>query len=287
VTGVGGPAGGSLARQLVARGYEVVGVDIEPTTVAGARCERVPAASDRHFVAALRRAADEAGSELIIPTVTEELVVLAGSSSHLWEVPVVVASEAAAALANDKWLTCRRLADQGLPIPSFALASEIGCCDQLTRGIGLPCLTKPRVSRGGRGVIVHEVLDVDAFAAFGEETIVQEFVPGTEYAPNLFLAADERDDVVVVLEKTALAHGKVGNALGVRRTVADDVGALARNAARALGLTGPVDVDIRRRADGVPVVLEVNARFGANSAHAPEVLDALLDEWMTIARRAA
>ena len=33
---------------------------------------------------------------------------------------------------------------------------------------------------------------------------------------------------------------------------------------------------LRRRADGVPVVLEVNARFGANSAHAPELLDAAL-----------
>ena len=37
---------------------------------------------------------------------------------------------------------------------------------------------------------------------------------------------------------------------------------------------------MRRRADGVPVVLEINARFGANSAHAPEVLDRLLDEYL-------
>jgi carbamoyl-phosphate synthase large subunit len=37
-------------------------------------------------------------------------------------------------------------------------------------------------------------------------------------------------------------------------------------------------VDVRRRADGTPVILEINARFGANSHHAPEVLDALLAE---------
>jgi carbamoyl-phosphate synthase large subunit len=45
---------------------------------------------------------------------------------------------------------------------------------------------------------------------------------------------------------------------------------------RSLDLVGPVDIDVRRRADGRPVVLEVNARFGANSAWAPEVLDAVL-----------
>ena len=51
---------------------------------------------------------------------------------------------------------------------------------------------------------------------------------------------------------------------------------MALAAVRALGLTGPVDVDVRRLVDGRPVVLEVNARFGANSAAAPELLDAVL-----------
>jgi carbamoyl-phosphate synthase large subunit len=37
-----------------------------------------------------------------------------------------------------------------------------------------------------------------------------------------------------------------------------------------------LDIDIRRRRDGTPVVLEINARFGANIRHAPEVLDAAL-----------
>jgi carbamoyl-phosphate synthase large subunit len=51
---------------------------------------------------------------------------------------------------------------------------------------------------------------------------------------------------------------------------------VALAACQAIGLRGPADVDVRRRADGTPVVLEINARFGANLTHAPEVLDALL-----------
>jgi carbamoyl-phosphate synthase large subunit len=37
-----------------------------------------------------------------------------------------------------------------------------------------------------------------------------------------------------------------------------------------------LDVDIRRRNDGKPVVLEINARFGANIRYAPEVFEAAL-----------
>ena len=47
---------------------------------------------------------------------------------------------------------------------------------------------------------------------------------------------------------------------------------LAVKACHALKLKGPIDLDVRRMADGHPVVLEVNARFGANSSLAPELL---------------
>ena len=82
---------------------------------------------------------------------------------------------------------------------------------------------------------------------------------------------------MVVLEKTELKEGIVGNAKSVRRVDATDVSDLAAAAARTVGLSGPLDIDIRRRSDGVPVVLEINARFGANIRHAPEVLEAVLN----------
>jgi predicted ATP-grasp superfamily ATP-dependent carboligase len=138
-------------------------------------------------------------------------------------------------------------------------------------------LSKPRVSRGGRGVVVYEGDNRDEILLLDDHSIIQEFVPGTEYAPNLYCHANG-EVTVVVLEKTALAQGRVGNAVSVQRVEAPDVAAVAVATVQLLGLLGPVDIDIRRRADGTPVVLEVNARLGANSAHAPEVLSALLQE---------
>ena len=63
----------------------------------------------------------------------------------------------------------------------------------------------------------------------------------------------------------------------VDTSAALDVALLAVRAGRALKLTGPVDLDVRRLADGRPVILEVNARFGANSSLAPEILEHVLE----------
>jgi carbamoylphosphate synthase large subunit len=82
--------------------------------------------------------------------------------------------------------------------------------------------------------------------------------------------------MAVVLEKTELKEGLVGNARSVRRVENPEIADVAIAAAHATGLVGPQDVDIRLRSDGIPVVLEINARFGANIRFAQEVLDATL-----------
>ncbi|AQQ14597.1 carbamoyl phosphate synthase-like protein [Corynebacterium glaucum] len=141
----------------------------------------------------------------------------------------------------------------------------------------LPVVVKPRVSRGGRGVEVVETQD-----RFTEITdpglIVQEFAPGEEFCPQLFISPTTGETEVVVLHKTAMKEGRVGNAAAVERATDQAVADLARETASAIGLTGPLDMDIRYTEAGRPVLLEVNARFGANSEHAPEILAAFLEE---------
>lgn len=283
MTGVLGPAGRSLRRQLRELGVDVIGVDMAIDPGSDHTFRRIPAATDRDFVPELLRVAHEEGVDLLIPTVSEELPVLgilAATRHHPVAPPlrIQIASPVAIAIADDKWLTYRALAQAGVPVPRSALPSAMERELHALRDATL--LTKPRIGRGGRGISLHRGLPGGLSGEpLSDSVIVQEFVPGTEYAPNLFLSATE--EVVVVLEKTTLAHGTTGNAVEVRRLAADaapDVADLAVRAALALALTGPVDLDIRRRADGVPVVLEVNARFGTNSAYAPEILEAVLHE---------
>ncbi len=275
VTGVGGPAGQSLARQLIERGYRVAGTDMRSIDLPGVMVYRVPAASDPAFVATLRAVTMESGAALVIPTVSEELPILAREKD--WPAPMALAPCEGVMLANDKWLTWQRLAECGIAVPRAMLPAHIQSAEHVAQTIGWPCLAKPRVGRGGRNVLLYQETDFDALRALDGHVILQEFIPGAEYAPNVYIRRSG-PDIVVPLRKTALKQGVVGNAVSVVHEDAPDVAALACAAARALGLFGALDIDIRRRDDGTPVVLEINARFGANSAYAPEVLSALLEE---------
>ncbi|WP_407320264.1 ATP-grasp domain-containing protein [Isoptericola halotolerans] len=275
VTGAGGPAGTALVRELRARGQHVLAVDAEhhPGVV------RVPYATDPGLVAVLRRLVDLEQIDLVIPTVSEELPVLAASMAQLNPAHTVVAPERAVRLAHDKLLTCQVLESAGVPVPAFGVPEDYDDARAAVRALGGAVVTKPRVSRGGRGVEVVDEAWTGSWAEVPPGSVVQAFAPGVEYAPMVFRAPGaDRAQVTVVLEKTALADGRVGNATAVRRVRADDVAEVASRAVVALGLTGPVDLDVRRDVDGRPVVLEVNARFGANSAAAPEVIDAVLED---------
>ncbi|MET1064293.1 MAG: ATP-grasp domain-containing protein [Arthrobacter sp.] len=283
VTGAGGPAGRALAAQLQDRGIPVLGTDIrELPARAGLRVVPVPPASDPDLVPALRRLVVQEGINVVIPTVSDELPQLAACRAAFGaDVRVIIGDPGPVALANDKLCTAWHLHSAGVPVPLFGVPADFADADAAMAALGGPIVVKPRVSRGGRGVIVLDgTMDVD-WRRLPEGQIVQEFIPGAEYGPMVFgtPAHNSAAPFVVVVEKTELAQGNVGNAVSTRRAEAGeaiDVGNVALAAVRALGLTGPVDVDVRRRADGTPVVLEVNARFGANSGRAPELLDAVL-----------
>ncbi|MCX6497888.1 MAG: ATP-grasp domain-containing protein [Arthrobacter sp.] len=283
VTGAGGPAGRAIAAQLKARGIPVLGTDIrELPPGSGITVVRVPEASDPEMVSALRRLVAAENVNLVIPTVSDELPQLAAFRAGFGpDVRVIIGEPGAVALANDKLFTAWQLHSAGVPVPRFGVPRDFANAGAAMEALGGPIVVKPRVSRGGRGVLVIDGSEEVDWHRLPEGQIVQEYIPGTEYGPMVFgtPAHNTVAPFVVVVEKTELAQGNVGNAVATRRAEAGeaiDVGNVAMAAVRVLGLTGPVDVDVRRRADGTPVVLEVNARFGANSERAPELLDAVL-----------
>jgi carbamoylphosphate synthase large subunit len=276
VTGAGGPAGSALIRQLTARGIGVIGVDMAEVSLPGVVTYVVPPAADPQMIAALREIVDLHGIDVVIPTVSEELPTVA-AAAHDLGARVVIGAPDAVEVADDKLTTALCLSAHGVAVPDFGLPSEFASVAHAGDVLGRPFIAKPRVSRGGRGVIVvRSEADID-WSALDDSTILQSFAPGTEWAPVV-----QRDPAglaapfAAVLEKTGLAGGEVGNATGVRPVEHSGVAELALAAAEAVGLAGPVDMDIRAMADGRPVVLEINARFGANSAAAPGLLTAVL-----------
>lgn len=290
LTGAGGPAGKALARQLQGSGLRLVGVDMVelPSDVAELFdvIALVPRADSADFLPAIWRIVETHEIDLVISSVQEELPHMA-AAAHLFEVPVVISEAGPVALAQDKLLTMTALRQAGVPVPWTAPWSDAVGGDLPSA----PLVAKPRFSRGGRGVLVIDDL-ADLPNAGDLSCIVQGFAGGDEYAVQVYRSphGGAASTEVVVLEKTGLKEGRTGNAVGVRRLTNDivpDVAAVAEQAIVALGVIGPADVDVRRDEHGRPVVLEVNARFGANSEHAPELLRRVLEDYLPQARAEA
>jgi carbamoylphosphate synthase large subunit len=226
-------------------------------------------ANDPNFVHELEKIAHKFRCDLVIPTVSEELPVLA----EKWNaglIPIVLSSLRSVHIADDKFATCGHLKFKGVSVPKYRLPSWD------MDGLGWPLISKPRIGRGGRGVVLHE--SEATLAGLDDEYVLQEFVSSVEFAPNIY--CNKGKTFAVVLKKTKLKQGIVGNALVVERVNEPEIEELAIRAAKAIGLTGPVDIDIRRRSDGTPVVLDINARFGANLVNAPEILDSALEDYI-------
>ncbi len=279
ITGIGGPAGRSAASYIRDKGFRTIGTDMRDVdTPVDVFC-RLPAVSDVAFSAELSALIRIERPSLFIPTVSEELPVVARLKNAIREqgCSVFISLPWAVDTANDKLKTMRFLEHTDVAVPRTY--DEFVPRDLVLRELGTPCLAKPCIGRGGRGVVVYQSGN-ELLAEARHGLVFQEFVPGEEYDLNLFAGLDGSVISSAVLRKTKLKQGIVGNAASVVRDHQPDIDAIGRRVAAHLGLSGPLDMDIRRRLDGKPVLLEINARLGGNVLDAPEILDALLHAWM-------
>lgn len=291
VTGVGGPAGASLARQLQAAGHWVLGVDTQQPRPGAANVVAVVSpCSAPGYLWELRGLVAKYAIDVLVPTVSEELVLASEARDDFAPgVDVLIAHPAPVRTANDKYLTMTCLLNAGVSVPGFGLPSVLGTVHDAMDALGGPLVVKPRVSRDGRGVrLLERTSDGGAqaarvWAALDDSWFVQRYAPGTEYASVILRCGShpEPEDLVVVLEKATPKASRLAGS-GIRRVegpAASEVAQLATAATTALGLTGPVGVDIRRMPDGTPVVLEVEARCGTYSAHAPQLVVNILGRY--------
>ena len=291
VTGIASAAGRAVAAQLAARGIPCLGSDARADTrQAGdgpaAAAVRLLPATDPDMVLDLRRLVDREAINVIIPTLTVELPVLAAArAGFAQDVRIIVGDPAAVALANDHLFTAWALQAAGIPVPRFAVPGDLAAAPASLAGLNGPVVVKPRIFKGSRAVHLLAGTASVSWKNMPAGQLVQEFIPGADYVALVFgtPARNAMAPVAVVLEKTKTPYGRAGSDEVSRRVPAGEAGdvrKLGLAAVRTLGLTGPVQVQIRRRADGTPVVLGVCATLGENSTWAPELLDAVLATFM-------
>ncbi|WP_413318138.1 ATP-grasp domain-containing protein [Agrococcus sp. 1P02AA] len=309
ITGAGGPAGRALIAQLHGMridGEEVVLIGADTVAIDDPRLSlsaRLPAALDPAYTPALQHLIGVVRADLIIPTVAAELPVVAalcdllgadlgpmagadGQWSNVAQIapwvspPFAVSPPGPTAVAADALHTMWALDRAGVSVPDYAPAEQLATANAALERFRGPIVVKPRVSHAGRRAQVVDSSDLLDWASLPTGTIVQSFAPGAAYRPQAFRSWETGRLEVVVLE-IELRKGRIEDPSGIRRCARGevrDVEHLAARAVEALGLLGPIDLDIRRTEDGTPVVLGVDARFGASSGEAPELVGLLIEE---------
>jgi carbamoyl-phosphate synthase large subunit len=259
VTGAGGPAGVAVIRSLLKRGdVELYAGDMDGWAsglylVPAERRRILQPGLSPQFVDDITRICADDGIDVVISTVDVELPPLAARRDDLAGAVLAAPSVATLDVTLDKWELARRCTPL-LRVPVTRLLNDEGIALKWS----FPVIVKPRRGAGSRGVRL--VPDAAALAAIGpdESLIIQEHLPGDEYSVDVFAGPD--GSVVAAVPRT---RTRVDSGVSIAgRTVHDEaLESTAAAVARAIGLRGVANVQLRRDTEGVPALLEVNPRF--------------------------
>lgn len=288
VTGTDRSDGDLFARLLVARGAEVHmagpvihdGVEHDSTPAALVR-HKTPPVSSPSYVPTLARIAREHSMDAILPTAVEGLSALAAArAAFAPSTHVAVATPTALAMTEDRWVTAEHLARRGVPTPRSAVPSQYSSPTEARDALGEPLVARPRATPRAR-LLFHD--EPTGWGQLSDETILQELIAGPAYKVIIYRPEGR--------SRTRRSAGVLESTSGISSFDSDndsvdvapdsgteDVQRVALAAVRALGVTGPACVDVRRTASGNPTVLAVHARICPHIAHVPSALDSLLQE---------
>lgn len=216
--------------------------------------------------------------DIVISLFDIDLLMLARHKKEFEEVGtrVIVSEPQIVEVCNDKWKTYSFLKDNGFNAPlSFLKMAEV--IDKIAVGeLSYPIVVKPRYGCGSISVaIAHDEEDLRYLtkkaiediassylkyesAATEEKVIYQECLKGQEYGADIINNLQGETQNVIVRKKLAMRSGETDIAQLVDEPIIKDtllrLGSYTKHIAN-------MDCDVFLL-DGVPYILEMNARFG-------------------------
>ncbi|MBX6343294.1 MAG: ATP-grasp domain-containing protein, partial [Thermomicrobiaceae bacterium] len=185
----------------------------------------------------------------------------------------------AALAARDKLVMRRMLARGGVPVPTFASFSAAEDPDAIARQVAYPCVVKPTILSGSRGVIradspaelaaaferTRAILTSEGHAPEAATILIEEFIPGVEVAVEGLLTDGELQ-VLAIFDKPDPLDGPYFEEtiyVTPSRLSEETQAAIARRTAEgaaALGLRhGPIHAELRVNDRG-PWIIEMAGR---------------------------
>jgi cysteine synthase A len=225
---------------------------------------------------AVIKALAETPPDIVLPTPYGPYVRTAGAVIDAFMIPG--AGSRVSGACHDKRAFHHVLERVGLPSPRQYVATTGRQIRSAIRRIGLPCILKPRDGVGSRAVsVIGSEADVarciswhlaERYAHGHQETVVEEYISGTEYAINMVVGDDGRAVFAQIHTKEA-SPPPLRHEFGKHVDPATDKGTLTGMqdavtlVAQHLGIrSSPVNADIIVTPDERVYIVDYTPRFG-------------------------
>jgi carbamoyl-phosphate synthase large subunit len=260
VTGAGGAAGIAVIRALVERGQRVIAADSDPLAaglrLADKRAMLGPPTEPDRFVEELAIVAARNDVDLVVCTVSEEMLVLAGREHELGAALWLPKRRSVVACV-DKWRFWKIAEYAHIPAAPSALGDA--AVDSITDSLPGPWIVKPRFGRGSRDVYaVDEPTELARACRRIDQPIVQTRLRGREF--TLDLLVDREGRIAAAVPQWRLETRAGISTKG--RTFRDHrLTEIAERVVAAYSLTGAANLQGFVTDEDDIVVIEVNPGF--------------------------
>lgn len=225
----------------------------------------VPRMKDPSYLDTITDICKKEQIQMVLPLQEDELLLIAKNKDLFKSLSVtpIISDYEKVALCKDKYRLCHRLEELGIPtVPTYTAEEFLQSPSSFTE-----VFVKPRDGAGSvntmpvRSLGLLKALVEDS----EEELIVQPSIKGNEYGIDLYIDMVTGKPVTCFCKKKLrMRAGETEKSLSVLN---ETIEKLAVDTAVALGLTGPIDMDILEQ-DGKFMILEINPRFGGGYPHA-------------------
>lgn len=244
----------------------------------------VPPTDDKDFIKEILRICQKEDVKVVIPVAPQELNVFAQEKGKFEQsgIKVVISPVESLKIVNNKYLLYKYCNGEFIPAPEFFRAESYKEFEKAVFKLGYPeknvCF-KPVESSGSRGfrVLTSKVDRLNllltqqpdsTFTSFEEvssvlgkakefpELLVMEYLPGDEYSVDI--VADRGRALVVVpriREKIILGASFLGRVVKHEQIIE-----YSQKIISGLRLNGAVGMQFKSNSEGIPKILEVNAR---------------------------
>lgn len=285
ITGAGSPGGPGIIKSIHEK-YTVHGADADPKATGKGLCSvfhSIPKATNSDFIPALLAIVETHHIDVLIPLVTKELELF---SSHMLafeklNCTVVVNALTNLQICNNKNKLLQKIEAAGLEIPQYMAVKDADGLVKASEELNYPEKTicvKPSESNGMRGfrVINNSINRADLFwnekpnnmhctmeelrhilGTEFREILVMEYLPGKEYTVDCIA---HRGKAKLILPRERL---RMNNGISTRGKFVKHDGIInyCKRIIELFDLHGPIGVQLKEDAHGIPKMLEINPRL--------------------------